>query len=283
MVYRRRIALKTAMLKRMIFYSAILLLTGAPALPGATPGQAARVGVVASWRFDQEERQQHYQHRVWLGLLGQTRMFVTETIDDGVLDDAGRLQQYRAVVIPSTRTVLDSNQFANLRAYVRAGGKLVRDGHAANLPGRLAGELYRVDKNPAARSLPLKFWNDIAGAQADGPIAIDEIKFMDRADVLAELMPRGWWSLKARCIDDNDWMRQATGYRVADAAILAMALPDGASGDAASGGHRPVITLNQHGDGACLSCGINVRAASVHSPLNVYRDFLANIRFWMAE
>ncbi len=104
MVYRRRTALKTAMLKRMIFYSAILLLTPA----GAARGNAGAGGQggAASRRFDQEERQQHYQHRVWLGLLGQHRTFVTETIDDGVLDDAGRLKQYRAVVIPSTRTVL---------------------------------------------------------------------------------------------------------------------------------------------------------------------------------
>lgn len=271
------------MLKHIGFYSAILLLMAAPALPGKPPAQPARVGVVASWSFDKGGRQQPYQHRVWLGLLGQTRMFVTETIDDDVLDDAGRLKAYRAVVIPSTRTVLDSNQFANLRAYVLGGGKLVRDSHAANLPGRLAGELYRVDMNPAARRLPLEFWNDIAGAQVAGPVAIDEIKFADRPAVLAELMPWEWWSLQARCLDDNDWMRRATVYRVDSAAILAMAVPDGAPGDAASREPCPVIILKQHGAGACLSCGINIRAASVHSPLNVYRDFLANIRFWMAE
>ncbi len=254
-------------------------------LAAARPGAAAdapQVGIVASWQFKQNARSVPYQQTVWQRLLGRYRMFATVVVDDDVLNDPAALGKYRCLVLPSTRHALTRAQMDRLADYVRAGGKLIRDQHAVTVVGALGKNGWEVDAGPAARQAAADFWRTVGGVEDAGGLLAAVVRFPPGQGVLSELLPAEFKPVEALCDPAFDPLRQASGYALAGAAALAEAQADAAGG--AAGKTCVLASIHRAGAGACVCLGINVRGlAGLGSPMAMYRDFFANLAFWIAE
>ncbi len=243
---------------------------------------APQVGIVASWQFNQNARSAPYQQTVWQNLLGRYRMFETVVVDDAVLNNPPALRQYRCLVLPSSRQALTSSQLDNLAAYVRGGGKLVRDQHAGTLLGALGENRWELEAGPAARPAAADFWRTVGGVEDAGRLLAAAVRFPPVQGVLSELLPPEFTPLEALCHADFAALRQTACYNLAGAQLVMEARPDPAEdGQSAP---QAAAAIHQYGDGQCLCLGINVRGlAGLQSPMAMYRDFFANLAFWMAE
>ena len=252
-------------------------------LPAGRAAEPPRVGIVESWNFGRGGRSVPYQQGVWRNLLDGSRMFATEVVDDAALDDPAALRGYRCLVLPSSRLALTGAQMTNLAQFVRAGGRLIRDQQAVTLRGRLAEKGWETEASPAARAAVAAFWREVGGAEHGERLLVREIRFLPEHGTLGEFLPEDFTPVEALCDVEFEPFRQAVAYRLAGAQVVAEARPD-----AADGGETPppqtVVSLRQCGSGQCLSLGINVRGLTgLRSPMTMYRDFMANLRFWIVE
>lgn len=242
-----------------------------------------RVGIVESWNFDKSGRSVPYQQTVWRHLLDGSRMFATEVVDDAALEDPAALRGYGCLVLPSSRFVLTGAQMTNLAQFVLTGGKLIRDQQAVTLLGRLGETGWETDASPAARAAVAAFWREVGGVGDGERLLVRDIRFLPERGVLAEFLPETFTPVEALCDVEFEPFRQAVAYRLAGAQAVAEARPDAEDG----GGTAPpqaVVALRQCGSGQCLSLGINVRGLTgLRSPMAMYRDFMANLRFWIVE
>jgi len=248
----------------------------------AHSAEPPHVGIVISWDFKKGQRSVPYQQKVWQNLLGRSRMFVTEVVEDNALRNPEALRKYRCLVLPSSRFALSGTQVTNLVQYVRAGGKLIRDQQAVSLLGRLTDEGWDVDAGTVARESVASFWRNVGGVENGERMLIHDIRFLPEQAVLAEFLPAVFKPVEALCDAEFDPYRNGVSYRLVDARAVAEARPDAENNGMAE--PQAIITIRPYGAGQCLSLGINIRGLTgLRSPMAMYRDFSANLMYWIVE
>lgn len=270
----------------MLFIAKLRVLLGSACLAAAAAASSAadppRVGIVAGWKFEKGVRSVPYQQVVWRNLLGNYRMFATEAADDAALDDPAVLRQFRCLIIPSSRPALTRAQMDNLAQYVRAGGKLIRDQHAASMVGQMKDAGWACDTSPASRAAAASFWRTVGGVENCERLPAREIRFPPERGALVEFLPADFTPVEALCHPDFEHLRHVACYKLAGAQALMEARPDPAEGGKSE--PQTAAAIHQYGAGQCLCLGINVRGLTgIQSPMAMYRDFMANVILWIVE
>ncbi|MFA7171793.1 MAG: hypothetical protein WC340_00010 [Kiritimatiellia bacterium] len=244
--------------------------------------ESPQVGIVISWNFNKDLRSVPYQQNVWHNLLRDSRMFVTDVVEEAELEHLEALRKYRCIILPLSRLALTGTQMTNLLQYVHAGGKLIRDQTAVSQLGRVTDKGREIDASPAAKAAVASFWRSVGGVEGGKPLHVQEIRFVPERGVLAEFLPAVFTPVEALCDAEFKAYRSGVGYRLAGAVTIAEAYPETADNGTAP--PEVVVALGQYGAGKCLSLGINVRGLTgLRCPMAMYRDFMANLRFWIVE
>jgi hypothetical protein len=211
-------------------------------------------------------------------------------MDEEELGSADKLKAYSAIVIPSSRASVSTSQLDALKAYVKDGGKLVRDW----------GAVYTLDEDkssPASKAAVADFWKEVGGAVVDSNYFnyASTFRFVPGIKRLSLDLPEKFNDGEIPA--GNKMARMICYYKLTGATAVAeaevMHINSYKWEDEAKplDGAKAIVCLNKYGKGSCVSTGMTFPRALAGCygygkgsiSCDIYRTFSANLISWCLE